>query len=62
MTLHHLKVSSTAKQFIIVFGDQKCANTFFHLDLDVPQLRPVLQVIGGYLDLLFLHDPLLVKI
>jgi hypothetical protein len=29
LTIHHLKVISTAIQFIIVFGDQKDANTLF---------------------------------
>jgi len=29
LALHHLKVPSTAKRFIIVFGDQKGANILF---------------------------------
>jgi hypothetical protein len=30
LTLHHLKVPSTAKRFIIVFGDQKGTNILFY--------------------------------
>jgi hypothetical protein len=32
------------------------------LDLDVPHLRALLQVVGGHPDLLLLHDPLLMEI
>jgi hypothetical protein len=36
-------------------------STLVYLDLDIPQLRPVLQVVGRHPHFL-LHDPLLVEV
>jgi hypothetical protein len=37
-------------------------DTFVRLDLDVPQLRSLLQIVGGHPNFLLLHDALLVEI
>jgi hypothetical protein len=66
-TIYKFEEGSSAERRTIAQAEQlrepaPRRSTLVRLDLDVPHLRPVLQVVGGHPDLLFLHDPLLVEV